>query len=76
MGDQPTTITRSQLYERIWKTPIVQLGKELGLSYVEMLRLCERYQRTSWSAESSHRDSAGGSCWHRTATVIYLASWG
>ena len=30
MSDSPQKISRQELYEKIWATPIVKLGKELG----------------------------------------------
>jgi len=30
VGDSPQKISRRELYERIWSTPTVKLGKELG----------------------------------------------
>ena len=42
MSDSPQKISRQDLYEKIWATPIVKLGKELGYSYLEMVQLCEK----------------------------------
>ena len=42
MNDLPQKISREEFYERIWNTPIVQLGKELGFTYVEMVQLCKK----------------------------------
>ncbi|MGA2247691.1 MAG: hypothetical protein ABSH48_22120 [Verrucomicrobiota bacterium] len=35
-------LTREEFYDRIWSTPIVKLGKELGYSYLEMIQLREK----------------------------------
>lgn len=35
-------LTREEFYDRIWSTPIVKLGQELGYSYLEMVQLCEQ----------------------------------
>jgi hypothetical protein len=40
MSELIKRITREELYERIWTTPIVKLAKELGFSYVEIVRIC------------------------------------
>lgn len=42
MNEQAKTISREELYERIWTTPIVQLAKELGFSYPELVQVCQR----------------------------------
>ncbi len=42
MSDSPQRISRQEFYERIWTTPIVKLGKELGYSYLEMVQLCQK----------------------------------
>lgn len=39
-----TTVTREQLYERVWQTPTVHLYKEFGLSDVGFAKLCKRYK--------------------------------
>lgn len=38
-----TTLTRQQLYDRAWTTPLDTLGKELGLSGRGLGKLCERH---------------------------------
>jgi hypothetical protein len=43
MSEMIKRITREELYERIWTTPIVKLAKELGFSYVEIVKIC-----TAW----------------------------
>jgi hypothetical protein len=42
VSDSPKKISREEFYNRIWATPIVKLGRELGYSYLEMVELCER----------------------------------
>ena len=36
------TLTRQQLYDRAWTTPIETLAKELGLSGRGLGKLCDR----------------------------------
>ncbi len=40
MNEPGKKITREELYQRVWTTPFVKLGQELGYSYVEMVRIC------------------------------------
>jgi len=42
-GSVPTTLTREVLYERVWKTPITRLAKDLGVTYTDLAKLCERH---------------------------------
>ena len=42
MNEPVKTISRAELYERLWKTPIVQLAKELGFSYAELVDISQR----------------------------------
>src|SRR5579859_7969834 len=37
------TITRAELYEKIWTTPVRKLSKEFGLSDVGLAKLCRRH---------------------------------
>ena len=39
----PVTLTRQQLYDRVWATPIETLAKEFGLSGRGLGKLCARY---------------------------------
>lgn len=39
-----TTMTREQLYEAVWTTPVVQLAKRFGLSDVGLAKVCIRHQ--------------------------------
>jgi len=38
------TLTREQLYERVWTTPIIQLAQEFGISDVAVTKTCKRLQ--------------------------------
>jgi len=35
-------VTREELYEHVWKTPLTKLSKELGLHYPALVSLCQR----------------------------------
>ena len=37
------TITRKQLYDKVWSTPMTAISKEYGLSDVGMAKLCRRH---------------------------------
>ena len=41
---QPTTMTREQLYELVWSTPMTHLAKRFGLSDVGLAKICDRHQ--------------------------------
>lgn len=43
MPDKENTITRKQLYEKVWSTPMTVISKEYGLSDVGMAKLCKRH---------------------------------
>jgi hypothetical protein len=38
-----TTLTREQLYELVWSTPMLQLAKRFGLSGVGLAKICRKY---------------------------------
>ncbi|MCZ7665646.1 MAG: hypothetical protein M5U22_23155 [Thermoleophilia bacterium] len=38
------TMTREQLYEAVWTTPVVQLAKRYGLSDVGLAKICTQHQ--------------------------------
>jgi hypothetical protein len=38
-----TTLTRQQLYDRVWSKPVDQLAKEFGISNVELGKACRRH---------------------------------
>ena len=42
MSNAPQTITRQELYERVWKTTLRKTTEELGINYVDLVRLCEK----------------------------------
>jgi len=37
------TLTRSDLYERVWSTPMSTLAREFGLSDRGLAKICERH---------------------------------
>ena len=39
----PTTLTRQQLYDRAWRTPLDALAKELALCGRGLGKLCDRH---------------------------------
>jgi hypothetical protein len=55
-----TTVTREQLYERIWQTPTVHLCKEFGLSDVGLAKLCKRHKIPKPYLGYWARKAAGG----------------
>lgn len=61
MSDSPQKISRQELYEKIWATPIVKLGKELGYSYLEMVQLCEKLNIPRPDGGYWYRRQHGGS---------------
>jgi hypothetical protein len=61
MSDSPQKISRQELYEKIWATPIVKLGKELGYSYLEMVQLCEKLNIPRPDGGYWYRQQHGGS---------------
>ncbi|MBZ5526809.1 MAG: hypothetical protein LAN71_02765 [Acidobacteriia bacterium] len=42
--EQSRKITRAELYEKVWKTPMQKLAAEFGLSDVGLAKLCKRHQ--------------------------------
>ena len=40
---KPIELRRSELYQRVWETPMVKLAPELGLSDVGLAKLCRRW---------------------------------
>ncbi|MDV6333140.1 hypothetical protein [Asticcacaulis sp. 201] len=42
--DPTTTLTREQLYERLWSTPMNKLIGELGTSRIALIQLCDTHQ--------------------------------
>jgi len=43
MGRDVKTISRLELYERVWETPVARLAKEYGLSDVGFAKICKKY---------------------------------
>lgn len=43
MPDKVNTITRKQLYEKVWSTPMSVISKEYGISDVGMAKHCKRH---------------------------------
>ena len=43
MPKELKTITRKQLYHKVWSTPMTTISKEYGLSDVGMAKLCKRH---------------------------------
>jgi hypothetical protein len=41
MASQIVTLTREQLYERVWTTPMTTLAEEYGLSDVAIAKRCK-----------------------------------
>lgn len=42
--ETPATLSREELYEAVWTTPVVQLAKRYGLSDVGLAKVCVRHQ--------------------------------
>lgn len=42
--NQAIKITREELYEKVWNTPMQKLAMEFGLSDVGLAKLCKRHQ--------------------------------
>ena len=42
MGDAPTKISREQLHQRVWQTPMIRLAAEFGLSDNGLRKICRR----------------------------------
>jgi hypothetical protein len=43
MDKNAANIKRSELYEKVWTTPMLQLAKEFGISDVALAKTCKRY---------------------------------
>ena len=44
MNSDEKRITRRQLYEQVWATPIVRLAKQYGLSDVGLGKICKKHK--------------------------------
>jgi hypothetical protein len=42
-SQKPLTVTRAELYLRVWSTPMRTLAKEFGLSDVGLAKICEKH---------------------------------
>ena len=36
-------LTRSELYNKVWTKPMIQLAKEFGISDRDLAKICEKY---------------------------------
>ena len=43
MSKDPISISRHQMYEKVWTTPIAQLSKEYCISDVGLAKICRKY---------------------------------
>jgi len=43
-SEETLTVTRVELYRRVWSTPMRTLAKEFGLSDVGLAKICEKHQ--------------------------------
>jgi len=43
MGKDAKTISRLELYKRVWETPVTRLAQEYGLSDVGFAKICKKY---------------------------------
>ena len=43
-SEKTLTVTRVELYRRVWSTPVRTLAKEFGLSDVGLAKICEKHQ--------------------------------
>ena len=48
-GDMTIELTREELYERVWTTPMRKLAVEFGLSDVGLAKVCRRH-KIPWPA--------------------------
>lgn len=44
IDDASVVLTREELYQKVWATPMVRLAKEYGVSNTTVSNLCRRYQ--------------------------------
>ncbi|MGM0554992.1 MAG: hypothetical protein ACQEVA_01300 [Myxococcota bacterium] len=63
-GRETITMTREELYERVWDTPVYKLAKELALSGRGLGKICERHRiptppRGYWAKRKHGNDVAG-----------------
>lgn len=43
MEDKRITLTRQELYEKVWSKPLIHLAQELGISDVGIAKMCKRH---------------------------------
>jgi hypothetical protein len=43
LDQEPTTLTRKELHEEVWSTPMVKLGEKYGLSDVGIAKICRKH---------------------------------
>ena len=60
MDDREHVLTRKQLYEEVWTTPVIRLAAKYGLSDVGFAKLCRRHSiplpgRGYWRQEATGR---------------------
>lgn len=41
MSEESKTISREELYQKLWNTPISRVALDLGYSYLELVKICE-----------------------------------
>ena len=42
MASHPITLTRKELYDKVWSQPVHTLAKEYGISDVGLKKICKR----------------------------------
>src|SRR5512138_858244 len=60
MSEQRKAISRQELYEKVWTTPIVRLAQELGYSYPELIAIIAAQNIPRPSGGYWYRLSHGG----------------
>ena len=58
---QPVTVTREELYEQVWQTPMVRLAEQYGLSGNGLAKICDRLEvpyppRGSWNKRAAGKN--------------------
>lgn len=58
MSEQSQKLSRRELYEKVWQTPMTQLAKQYGLSDVGLAKICRKYDiprppRGYWAKKSA-----------------------
>jgi hypothetical protein len=60
MNDKAGKISREELYQKLWSTPIVRVAKELGYSYPELIIICTQLNLPRPAGGYWHRLAHGG----------------